>query len=51
MEEKKLIPMYGMRKLIAERMKASQDQTAQTTHQVYVDMLAAGQLRQKLKEE
>ena len=51
MEEKKLIPMDGMRKLIAERMKASQDQTAQTTHQVYVDMLAAGQLRQKLKEE
>ena len=29
MEEKKLVPMDGMRKLIAERMKASQNQNAQ----------------------
>ena len=51
MDEKKIIPMEGMRKIIAERMKSSLDQNAQLTHQVQVDMLAATQLRSRLKEE
>lgn len=51
MEEKKIIPMSGMRKIIADRMKGSLDQNAQLTHQIHVDMRSAAELRKKLKAE
>ncbi|MBQ2753353.1 MAG: 2-oxo acid dehydrogenase subunit E2 [Firmicutes bacterium] len=50
MEQKKIIPMDGMRKLIADRMKNSLNVNAQLTHQVVVDMKEASELRQKYKK-
>lgn len=52
MERKeKLIPISDMRQIIAHRMKHSLDTNAQLSHQVYVDMTKAGELRKKWKEE
>jgi pyruvate dehydrogenase E2 component (dihydrolipoamide acetyltransferase) len=48
--EKKLIPMRGMRKLIAERMKQSQNENAQTCHRVSVRMDEAVRLRAALEK-
>lgn len=46
-----IIPFNGMRKLIADRMKGSQNTCAQTTHQVLVDMGAAVLLRNEYKTQ
>lgn len=43
-------PFTGMRKVIAERMKLSQNTAAQTTHNVKVDMTEAVRLRENLKK-
>jgi pyruvate dehydrogenase E2 component (dihydrolipoamide acetyltransferase) len=48
--EKKLIPIRGMRKLIAERMKRSQNENAQTCHRVSVRMDEAVRLRTALEK-
>ncbi|MDR2134652.1 MAG: E3 binding domain-containing protein, partial [Treponema sp.] len=45
---KKIVPMKGMRKIIAERMKQSQNENAQTTHRVSVRMDEAVRLRAAL---
>jgi pyruvate dehydrogenase E2 component (dihydrolipoamide acetyltransferase) len=47
--ERNIVPLTGMRRLIAERMKQSQDVNAQTTHRVSVRMLEATRLRETLK--
>jgi pyruvate dehydrogenase E2 component (dihydrolipoamide acetyltransferase) len=43
--ERRLIPMKGMRKVIAERMKQSQNENAQTCHRISVRMDEAVRLR------
>ncbi|MDR0403933.1 MAG: 2-oxo acid dehydrogenase subunit E2 [Treponema sp.] len=48
--EKKIVPMKGMRKIIAERMKQSQNENAQTTHRVSVRMDEAVRLRAALEK-
>jgi pyruvate dehydrogenase E2 component (dihydrolipoamide acetyltransferase) len=47
---KKIVPMKGMRKIIAERMKQSQNENAQTTHRVSVRMDEAVRLRAALEK-
>jgi pyruvate dehydrogenase E2 component (dihydrolipoamide acetyltransferase) len=47
---KKIVPMKGMRKIIAERMKQSQNENAQTTHRVSVRMDEAARLRAALEK-
>jgi pyruvate dehydrogenase E2 component (dihydrolipoamide acetyltransferase) len=49
-EGKKLIPMRGMRKIIAERMKRSQNENAQTCHRVSVRMDEAVRVRIALEK-
>ncbi|MDR2617774.1 MAG: 2-oxo acid dehydrogenase subunit E2 [Treponema sp.] len=46
--ERRIVPMRGMRKIIAERMKQSQNENAQTFHRVSVRMDEAVRLRQSL---
>jgi pyruvate dehydrogenase E2 component (dihydrolipoamide acetyltransferase) len=48
--EKKLVPMRGMRKIIAERMKQSQNENAQTCHRVSVRMDEAVRVRTALEK-
>jgi pyruvate dehydrogenase E2 component (dihydrolipoamide acetyltransferase) len=45
-----LIPMKGMRKVIAERMVESLHTAAQTTHRISVDMTEAGKVRDAYKK-
>ncbi len=45
----KLIPMTGMRKIVAERMKASLAEMAQANHRMSVDMTEAVRIREQLK--
>jgi pyruvate dehydrogenase E2 component (dihydrolipoamide acetyltransferase) len=47
---KKIVPMKGMRKIIAERMKQSQNENAQTSHRVSVRMDEAVRLRAALEK-
>jgi pyruvate dehydrogenase E2 component (dihydrolipoamide acetyltransferase) len=47
---KKIVPMKGMRKIIAERMKQSQNENAQTSHRVSVCMDEAVRLRAALEK-
>ena len=49
-EEKKLIPMKGMRKIIADRMSESQQTAASVSLEVEVDMTKTMELRANLKE-
>lgn len=44
-----LIPLKGMRKVIAERMVESLHTAAQTTHRISVDMTEAGKVREAFK--
>jgi pyruvate dehydrogenase E2 component (dihydrolipoamide acetyltransferase) len=48
--EKKIIPMRGMRKIIAERMKQSQNENAQTCHRISVRMDEAVRVRTALEK-
>jgi pyruvate dehydrogenase E2 component (dihydrolipoamide acetyltransferase) len=43
--ERKIIPLRGMRKIIAERMKQSQNENAQTSHRIAVRMDEAFKVR------
>ncbi|MPW27285.1 2-oxo acid dehydrogenase subunit E2 [Alkalibaculum sp. M08DMB] len=45
-----IIPMVGLRKIIAERMKDSLNKSAPVTLNIEVDMTNASQLREKLKD-
>jgi pyruvate dehydrogenase E2 component (dihydrolipoamide acetyltransferase) len=45
-----LIPLKGMRKVIAERMVESLHTAAQTTHRISVDMTEAGRVRDAYKK-
>lgn len=47
--ERRIVPLRGMRKVIAERMKQSQDTNAQTTHRTTVRMAEAKRMREALK--
>ncbi|MDR1507338.1 MAG: 2-oxo acid dehydrogenase subunit E2 [Treponema sp.] len=47
---KKIVPMRGMRKIIAERMKQSQNENAQAAHRVSVRMDEAVRLRAALEK-
>ncbi|CAK7003203.1 MAG: Dihydrolipoyllysine-residue succinyltransferase component of 2-oxoglutarate dehydrogenase complex [Desulfovibrio sp.] len=47
--ERTIIPLRGMRKVIAERMKQSQEINAQTTHRISVRMAEATRMREALK--
>ena len=49
--ERRIVPFRGMRKVIAERMKQSQDENAQTTHRVSVRMTEATRIREAFKSE
>lgn len=49
--KQKIIPMVGIRKLIADRMKLSLEVNAQLTHSVNVDMSQAVLLRETLKSK
>jgi pyruvate dehydrogenase E2 component (dihydrolipoamide acetyltransferase) len=49
--ERKLVPMKGMRKIIAERMKQSQNENAQASHRISVRMDEAARVRSALKKE
>jgi pyruvate dehydrogenase E2 component (dihydrolipoamide acetyltransferase) len=46
--ERSVVPMSGMRRIIAERMKRSQVENAQTTHRITVRMDEAFRLREAL---
>jgi pyruvate dehydrogenase E2 component (dihydrolipoamide acetyltransferase) len=48
--ERRIIPMRGRRKIIAERMKQSQNENAQTCHRVSVRMDEAVRLREALEK-
>lgn len=48
-QERRIVPLRGMRKVIAERMKQSQEINAQTTHRVKVNMTEATRMRESLK--
>jgi pyruvate dehydrogenase E2 component (dihydrolipoamide acetyltransferase) len=48
--QRKILPMRGMRKIIAERMKRSQNENAQTTHRIAVRMDEAVRLRAALEK-
>jgi pyruvate dehydrogenase E2 component (dihydrolipoamide acetyltransferase) len=48
--ERKIVPMRGMRKIIAERMKKSQNENAQTCHRVSVRMDEAVRVREALEK-
>jgi pyruvate dehydrogenase E2 component (dihydrolipoamide acetyltransferase) len=48
--ERKIVPMRGMRKIIAERMKQSQNENAQTCHRVSVRMDEAVRVREALEK-
>jgi pyruvate dehydrogenase E2 component (dihydrolipoamide acetyltransferase) len=48
--ERKLVPLRGMRKIIAERMKQSQNENAQTCHRVAVRMDEAVRVRTALEK-
>jgi pyruvate dehydrogenase E2 component (dihydrolipoamide acetyltransferase) len=48
--ERKLVPMRGMRKIIAERMKQSQNENAQTSHRISVHMDDAVRVRAALEK-
>lgn len=45
----RLIPLTGMRKIVAERMKASLADMAQANHRMNVDMTEAVRIREQLK--
>ena len=45
-----LVPFAGMRKVIAARMKESQNTMAQTSHRVYADMTEAARVRAAFKD-
>jgi len=45
----RLIPLSGMRKIVAERMKASLLEMAQANHRMRVDMTEAMRIREQLK--
>ena len=45
----RLIPLTGMRKIVAERMKASLTDMAQANHRMNVDMTEAVRIREQLK--
>lgn len=47
--ERRIVPLRGMRKVIAERMKRSQEINAQATHRVKVNMTEATRMRESLK--
>jgi pyruvate dehydrogenase E2 component (dihydrolipoamide acetyltransferase) len=48
--DRKLVPMKGMRKIIAERMKRSQNENAQTCHRIAVRMDEAVRIRTALEK-
>jgi pyruvate dehydrogenase E2 component (dihydrolipoamide acetyltransferase) len=48
--ERKIVPMRGMRKIIAEKMKQSQKENAQTYHRIAVRMDEAFRLREALEK-
>ena len=48
--ERKILPMSGMRKIIAERMKQSQNENAQACHRISVRMDEAFRLREKMEK-
>ncbi|MDR1800275.1 MAG: 2-oxo acid dehydrogenase subunit E2 [Lachnospiraceae bacterium] len=48
--ERKIVPMRGMRKVIAERMKQSQNENAQTSHTISVRMDEAKRVREALEK-
>ncbi|HKK48449.1 MAG TPA: 2-oxo acid dehydrogenase subunit E2 [Alkalispirochaeta sp.] len=48
--EDRLIPLKGMRKIIAQRMRESLDTAAQAVHRLAVDMSETVRMRGKLKE-
>lgn len=48
-QERRIVPLRGMRKVIAERMKQSLEVNAQTTHRVSVRMAEATRMRDALK--
>lgn len=49
--ERKLLPMKGMRKIIAERMKQSQNENAQASHRISVRMDEAARVRIAFKKD
>lgn len=49
-QERRIVPLRGMRKVIAERMKQSLDVNAQTTHRISVRMAEATRMRDSLKD-
>jgi pyruvate dehydrogenase E2 component (dihydrolipoamide acetyltransferase) len=49
--ERKIIPMRGMRKIIAERMKQSQNENAQAFHRIAVRMDEAVRIRLALEKK
>jgi pyruvate dehydrogenase E2 component (dihydrolipoamide acetyltransferase) len=50
-EPKKLIPMVGIRKIIAERMIESQQKAATVSLTIEIDMTASIELRSKIKDQ
>lgn len=48
-QERRIVPLRGMRKVIAERMKQSLDVNAQTTHRISVRMAEATHMRESFK--
>lgn len=49
-QERRIVQLRGMRKVIAERMKRSLDVNAQTTHRISVRMAEATRMRDSLKD-
>ena len=48
-QERRMVPFRGMRKVIAERMKQSQNENAQAAHRVGVRMTEATRMREAFK--